>query len=183
MATIGLSYVAPYLGPTLIQIPITIWSMVGGPLLGVFLLGVFFPFGNSIVSVKHSLASICQVQADKFNNTCLFVHLFIYYFAFDLRHCNRDWSVCVSVLYIHLEIPPNHYNYLCVSISAFTLQGAVFGLLGSLGVSLWLGAGSIMYGSPQQPLPLNISYCSSNITHKLFDTSIQTIDATVTAER
>ena len=50
LLSIALSYIAAYLGPRIIQIPIAIWGMVGGPLIGVFIMGMFFPCCNSWAS-------------------------------------------------------------------------------------------------------------------------------------
>ena len=48
--TIGLAYVASLLGTTALRISFGVFGMVGGPLLGLILNGVFFPFMNSWVS-------------------------------------------------------------------------------------------------------------------------------------
>ena len=48
--TIGLSFVAEYMGDVIIQIPMTIWGMVESPLYGVFVLANFFPCANAWVS-------------------------------------------------------------------------------------------------------------------------------------
>ena len=50
LMTIALSYVAPLLGDELIQIPTTIWGVVGAPLLGLFVLAMFFPCANASVN-------------------------------------------------------------------------------------------------------------------------------------
>ena len=50
LLTIGLSYIAPFMGEALAQIPLTIWGVVGAPLFGMFVLAIFFPCANAIVS-------------------------------------------------------------------------------------------------------------------------------------
>ncbi len=47
LLTIGMSYIN--MGDILVQIAITIFGTAGGPLLGVFILGIFFPFVNAWV--------------------------------------------------------------------------------------------------------------------------------------
>ena len=49
LMTVGLAFLAPYLGTTLLQVASTIFGMVGGPLLGLFLLAMFFPCANTWV--------------------------------------------------------------------------------------------------------------------------------------
>ena len=49
--TIGMSYVAPHMGRLLTQVALSISGTAGGPLFGLFSLGIFFPFVNSIVRV------------------------------------------------------------------------------------------------------------------------------------
>ena len=59
LLTIALSYVAPYLGDELIQIPTTIWGSIMAPLFGVFILAMFFPCANASVSDSLSAHLIC----------------------------------------------------------------------------------------------------------------------------
>ncbi|XP_070198071.1 sodium-coupled monocarboxylate transporter 1-like isoform X2 [Littorina saxatilis] len=47
LATIGLAYLAGVMGKTVLTIALSVFGMVGGPLLGLLLLGLFFPCVNS----------------------------------------------------------------------------------------------------------------------------------------
>ena len=61
--TIAMSFVAPYMGDLIIQIVISIYGTAGGPLFGLFCLGIFFPFVNSVVSYWHiSFHFLCQIS-------------------------------------------------------------------------------------------------------------------------
>lgn len=44
------------------------------------------------------------------------------------------------------------------------LQGAIAGLLGSMGFVLWIGFGGMMVGSSPDILPITADGCSANIT-------------------
>jgi len=56
--TIGLAYVASLLGTTALRISFGVFGMVGGPLLGLILNGVFFPFMNSWGAVSGYVVSL-----------------------------------------------------------------------------------------------------------------------------
>ncbi|KAK0046406.1 sodium-dependent multivitamin transporter isoform X2 [Biomphalaria pfeifferi] len=56
--TIALTYGADYIGNTAIQISFGIFGMVGGPLLGLIMSGIFFPFINSWGAAFGLLASL-----------------------------------------------------------------------------------------------------------------------------
>ncbi len=60
--TIGMSYVAPLLGSLLTQIALSIFGTAGGPLLGLFCLGIFFPFVNSYVSYIYIILALNVVS-------------------------------------------------------------------------------------------------------------------------
>ena len=56
--TVGLAFLAPVLGDTVIQIALSVFGMIGGPLCGVMTLALFFPCCNAIVSCPSSLAHL-----------------------------------------------------------------------------------------------------------------------------
>ncbi|XP_031451853.1 sodium-dependent multivitamin transporter isoform X2 [Phasianus colchicus] len=56
---LGMAYVSSMLGPVL-QAAISIFGMVGGPLLGLFCLGMFFPCANSTGAVVGLLAGLAM---------------------------------------------------------------------------------------------------------------------------
>ena len=47
---IGLSYLAPLLGETVVQITPTVYGAIGGPLFSLFFLGFYVPWSNKWVS-------------------------------------------------------------------------------------------------------------------------------------
>jgi hypothetical protein len=47
--TIGLSFAAEYMGDKLLEMTLSVWSIFGGPLAGVFIMGFFFPWVNTAV--------------------------------------------------------------------------------------------------------------------------------------
>ena len=51
--TIGLAFLAELFGPLILQVALSIYGMVGGPLLGVFICALFLPMVNSWVSIRH----------------------------------------------------------------------------------------------------------------------------------
>ncbi len=59
--TVGMGYVASFMGPQVLQMALSIFGVVGGPLLGMFCVAIFFPCANSIVS--RNLASSIQPYA------------------------------------------------------------------------------------------------------------------------
>ena len=51
LLTIILSYLAPFMGESIVQIPMTIWGVAGAPLFGMFVLAMFFPCANAVVCI------------------------------------------------------------------------------------------------------------------------------------
>lgn len=49
LLTIALAFLSQYFGSLILQIAISIFGMVGGPLLSLFVLALFFPCVNSLV--------------------------------------------------------------------------------------------------------------------------------------
>ena len=45
----GLAFMADKMGPMLVEISLTIFGVTGGPLLGLFVMALFFPCINSLV--------------------------------------------------------------------------------------------------------------------------------------
>jgi hypothetical protein len=49
IAAIGLAYLCQYFGNTVLQLALSLFGLLGGPLLGVISLGMFVPYANSFV--------------------------------------------------------------------------------------------------------------------------------------
>jgi hypothetical protein len=48
--TIGFAYLAPLLGSSLLLLSLNLLGVVGAPMLALFIMGVFMPFVNAVVS-------------------------------------------------------------------------------------------------------------------------------------
>ncbi|ELT92689.1 hypothetical protein CAPTEDRAFT_200791, partial [Capitella teleta] len=55
--TIGLSFAAEYMGDKLLEMTLSVWSIFGGPLAGVFIMGFFFPWVNTAGALSGLLIS------------------------------------------------------------------------------------------------------------------------------
>ncbi|ELT99564.1 hypothetical protein CAPTEDRAFT_23564, partial [Capitella teleta] len=55
---IGLSFAAEFMAEKLIEAPVIVWTTVGGPLAGVFIMGFFFPWVNSAGALCGMLTSL-----------------------------------------------------------------------------------------------------------------------------
>ncbi|XP_053106968.1 sodium-dependent multivitamin transporter [Hemicordylus capensis] len=59
LVCLGMAYTSSLMGPVL-QAAISIFGMVGGPLLGLFCLGMFFPWANSVGAVAGLVAGLAM---------------------------------------------------------------------------------------------------------------------------
>ncbi|ELT93297.1 hypothetical protein CAPTEDRAFT_112752 [Capitella teleta] len=60
LITIGLSFAAEHMAEKLIEATAMIWSIVGGPLAGVFMMGFFFPWANSAGALSGMIISLAM---------------------------------------------------------------------------------------------------------------------------
>jgi sodium-coupled monocarboxylate transporter 8/12 len=49
VATVGIAYLCQYLGSSMLQISLSLFGLLGGPLFGVIVLGMFCKFANAKV--------------------------------------------------------------------------------------------------------------------------------------
>ncbi len=61
LVAIGMAFLAGNLGGTVLQMSITFNGSVGAPLMGIFLLGAFFPCVNAVVSILTGISSVSRV--------------------------------------------------------------------------------------------------------------------------
>ena len=58
LITIALAFLSQYFGSLILQIALSIFGMVGGPLLALFVMALFFPCINSLVSSQIQIGSL-----------------------------------------------------------------------------------------------------------------------------
>ena len=70
----GLAFMADKMGPMLVEISLTIFGVTGGPLLGLFVMALFFPCINSLVCQLLSCNSLREHTEIKFWQSVFTIH-------------------------------------------------------------------------------------------------------------
>jgi hypothetical protein len=158
--TIALSFAASYFTSKLVQATSTVWGVIGGPLAGIFIMGLFMPFCNSTVS--HCIPHISWFWIRWCSqNSPLEV----------LLHARRSYSDR-SRLPDACQVPGERTQVNLYHSNASTrlkyvirLQGAICGMVGSLVLTMWISIGGILYAPPTPTLPVGI--CRGNLSISL----------------
>lgn len=154
--SLAIAFLAEYLGGVL-QASLTIFGVVGGPLFGLFTIGMF----STAVEEKVSWWSILFIRSQRsfrFHSDCFVL-------------IKDSWSwIRFSVIKKRKEKKSCCLKAINLKGMTILWKGALFGVLSGLAFSLWIG-----FGGPKPPIPRlsqKIDGClASNITDAAFSTA------------